>query len=738
MLLTVLSLAVFSPIAHGENTAFILDEDERINVISLVADQAMTMQVAVQNNTSMLVSWNCQSCQVMVDEQGGEVTATEHGTSMLSIANSNSNTVTLTLSSTEDETVALTLAKNIEHAMSNVRPSPSENAPGEEVLHCLQASNCMNAAQASSVAMLNASQSMVAIHNGVVESSADEYVVINASKGDTLEWQWLMSNHATDVRMYHQTPSEETFLNGSYTSEEAFSELHHGHSAGAQQDAGFWTAPEDGRFVARIATDAARSLWSAHLLLHHHQPVNSLMDVDLANGSVVMGHHETTSPFDWSDVEQFTIHARGGPAEISVDQLMSGGWVTGTTVQLEKDEQWVVYPYPDVSGGRLKVSNTSVFMLDVQTSSFSDFNGLEAPSHTPSDLETDNSSWPVLNLTSPLSGQLTLAVHDTTDTYRIVVDGWEDSIHFVQFAVEGEVTGLELQLWDLDQTTGEVLATDITQPLGDELKIGLQVGRGTHYLQIRFQNTSAATPNLWGEDVEERTYVLRPAYSLIDEGEEPWYPPSEDAVYWGTIARWFMGFLFLLPVVYLAIHVKRSNDYAAAVAEKKQRLAWYTKRLDSGESNPKQTRTDMAKALHAIAQLDWLEGLEAWGPQRLEHRTDDVALAVWSVDERLATVERAWPVVVGVHVMNGTWDLAALRFDSPDGEPYRVVHVEPRFLFQGEEVFLDTMGPGHQAYLIVELQGNAANVDVELNGRMDGEPFAARVPETLQRDQDAS
>ena len=62
------------------------------------------------------------------DEQGGEVTATEHGTSMLSIANSNSNTVSLTLSSTEDETVALTLAKNIEHAMSNVRPSPSEDA----------------------------------------------------------------------------------------------------------------------------------------------------------------------------------------------------------------------------------------------------------------------------------------------------------------------------------------------------------------------------------------------------------------------------------------------------------------------------------------------------------------------------------------------------------------------------------------------------------------------------------
>lgn len=723
---------------HAENTAATLDEGERINVISLVANQATTLQVAVQSNTSMLVAWHCQSCQVVVEEQGSEVTATEHGTAMWSIANNNADTVSLTLSSTEDETIALSLAKNIQHAMSNVRPSPSANAEGKEVLHCSQASDCMKAAHESPVAMLNASQSMVAIHNGVVESSTDEYLVINASKGDTLEWQWLMANHATDVRMYHQTPSEETFLNGSYTSEEAFSELQHGHTPGTQQDAGFWTAPEDGRFVARVATDAARSLWSAHLVLHHHQPVNSLIGVDLANGSVIMGHHETTSPFDWTDVEQLTIHARGGSAEVSVDQLMSGGWVGGATVQLEKGERWVVYPYPDVSGGRLKVSNTSAFMLDVQTSNFSDFNGLEAPSYTPNDIQTDNSSWPVLNLTSPLSGQLTLAVHDTTDTYRLVVDGWEDSIHFVQITVEGDITDLELQLWDVDQTTGEVFATDITQPIGDELKIGLQVGRGTHYFQIRFQNTSAATPHLWGEDVEPRVYVLSPAYSLIDEGEEPWYPPSEDAVYWGGIARWFMGFLFLLPVVYLAIHVKRSSAYATAVAEKKQRLAWYTQRLDSGESNPKQTRTDMAKALHAIAQLDWLEGLEAWGPQRLEHRTDDVALAVWSVDERLATVEGAWPVVVGVHVMNGTWDLAALRFDSPDGEPYRVVHVEPRFLFQGEEVFLDTMGPGHQTYLIVELQGNAPNVDVELNGRMEGEPFAARVPETLQRDQAAS
>ena len=99
----------------------------------------------------------------------------------------------------------------------------------------------------------------------------------------------------------------------------------------------------------------------------------------------------------------------------------------------------------------------------------------------------------------------------------------------------------------------------------------------------------------------------------------------------------------------------------------------------------------------------------------------------------MATVAGAWPVVVGVHVLNGTWDLAALRFDAPDGEAFEVVGLEPRFLFQGEEVFLDTMGPGHSTYLMAELNGSAQRVDVELNGRMDGVPFAARVPETLER-----
>jgi len=179
--------------------------------------------------------------------------------------------------------------------------------------------------------------------------------------------------------------------------------------------------------------------------------------------------------------------------------------------------------------------------------------------------------------------------------------------------------------------------------------------------------------------------------------------------------------------------MRQQRRFAQHLATAKQRLAWYTARLDSGETDKKAARTDLSNVLQAVAQLEWQEGLDAWGEQRTEHRTEDVALAVWHADPRLAKTSGSWPLVVGVHVLQGEWELVALRFDAPEGEAFTVGDVEPRFLHQGEEVFLDEMQTGHKAYLLVELNGPAKQVDVELNGRMNGQPVAARLPETVVR-----
>ena len=593
---------------------------------------------------------------------------------------------------------------------------------------CLTADACIDTnagTLASRIASQDESDYLLA---GQVEASVEEYRTVEINPGDTLEWQWLAATNDIAVQIYEQTESGEILHEHVHSTADGFSELD-----GMPPRSAWWTAANDGRFVARISTDSTEALWAAHVMVHPAQGQTSLIESDLAFGAQLLGHGSTTALFEWSDVESLHLSALFEDVTLRLDQFMAGVWVQGTERVLSQGESWAVYPYPQTTVGRLVVANTSVFAIDIITFTFADGSGLEAPSYRPVTTDINNSTWPLLNLTSIQTGEFTLSVHDTADTYRLEVSGWEDSIHYLQFTLDGDVTGLELQLWDIDQTTGEVLATDITRPVGDELKIGLQVGRGTHYLQLRFQNASAVTSHLWGEEVPAKPYTIQASYSLIDEGEEPWFPPSDEAVFWGSVARWFMGLLFLIPVLFLVVSLRRARAFAAEIAEKKQRLEWYTTRLDSGESSIKEARGDLTKALHAVAQLPWKDGLDTWGPHRVQHRTENIALAVWQADQRLAQSKDAWPLVVGIHVLQGTWELAALRFDAPDGQPYEVTHVEPRFLSQGEEVFLDEMQEGHRVYLLVELTGEAAHVDVELNGRVNNEPFAARIPETVQR-----
>jgi hypothetical protein len=42
------------------------------------------------------------------------------------------------------------------------------------------------------------------------------------------------------------------------------------------------------------------------------------------------------------------------------------------------------------------------------------------------------------------------------------------------------------------------------------------------------------------------------------------------------------------------------------------------------------------------------------------------------------------------------------------------------------------MASGNRTFIMAEISGTATAVDIELNGRMDGEPSAARIPSTLQ------
>ncbi|MEC7112459.1 MAG: hypothetical protein VXW72_02890, partial [Candidatus Thermoplasmatota archaeon] len=112
---------------------------------------------------------------------------------------------------------------------------------------------------------------------------------------------------------------------------------------------------------------------------------------------------------------------------------------------------------------------------------------------------------------------------------------------------------------------------------------------------------------------------------------------------------------------------------------------------------------------------------------------DGTSIAVWNLDSRLAKSLGNWPLLVGLNTENETWGIAAFRFDAPYGQALSVEHVEPRLLHQGEEVFVDTIAKGTTIFLTVDLAGEATQVDVELNGHVDGVPRGMRIPTALTR-----
>ncbi len=730
------SLALFLVVLFATSTLPVVDASNpeptilegRIFVVALDQNTSYETTVDLDENSFIQLTLICRACTASLT--GDNMNAS--GTERIELFSVNTTSIALNIVTTETETVQFTLHHDVMDSFPHVRPGPPDASPHHPIGVCTDAVACMDTLRGTLAAVVDDSTDLDVLQSGVVNSTADEYMTIDVSNGDTLEWQWLDTTEETTVTVYFQNMTGEIMFESTLSSTSGHTELN-----GLPLPVEWWTAPDYGRFIVRISSPVFPAIWTAHAMIHTNTPTTPLIGQDLIYGAELLGHGSTISAFDWNETQALELHSRLGQMTLRVDQLLNGAWVTGQTDTLEKGDSRTIYPYPGNVGGRIVINDVSVFSLELQTNEYSDNNaGLDAPSYLPASLDLDNTSWPAIELTEASSGELTLAVHDTVDTYRFVVDGWEDSVHFIQFTITGNVSEIEAQLWDVDQMTSEVLDTVPSVVSGDSLRISMQVGRGTHYLQIRAINSSNVTQHAWGSEVPSIDYTLSPSYSLIDEGEEPWFPPSEDAVFWGGVARWVLGTAFLIPVVYLLAHLQRSRNYGREIFSKKERLEWYRTRLDSGEANVTASQKDLVRSLHAVAQLEWNDGLNTWGKPSLHHRTEGLDLAVWRIDRRMAKTPGTWPLVLGVHVLEGEWDLAAIRFDAPGGAAYTIRNVEPRFLFQGEEVFLDTLKQGHRMFLMVELEGDAPAVDIELNGRMNTIPFASRIPTTFTRDEE--
>ncbi len=663
---------------------------------------------------------DCNQCEAQVTLDG-IISST---TSKLSLQATSNGNAELSISSTIEEYVSYSLVEVISENFEHVRPSPAENITLDSLGYCNEVFSCINPTLGNLNGVQSGEYDGSGFILGILEQSTPDFIPIKVAAGDTLELQFMHATDEISLSVYFQDEDSETHLNQTIDQPVAL-------LANSPGETKMWHFANEGRVLLKVESGGVDTAWVLKRMLH--QQSDSNVFIQYHENLQIVGHFSTSVTIEMNDTQKMSLQPIYSSPTVRIDQLVSGTWIEGMMANMSVERATVLYPYPNISAVRVHVESP-VHWINIDISDFSDLrSGEDAPSYRPSSSMSDNSSWPHMpKQSAQVEGELTLSIHDTADVYRIEIEGWEESEHMIQIVVEGNsIELLKLELWSMDQETWSDVESRTATLANGKIQLAIEVSQGTHFFRVSLLDAANYTQHEWGEDVPSIAYFLSSSYTLIDEGDEPYFPPDEHAEKWGVRARFFLGALFLVPVAYIGVLQYRTKKAAENLFKKSEQLAWFKQQMDSGERTPQQSRKSLTKALQAISLLNWEEANKAWGKTDLEYRTENIALAVWKLDRRMAKTEGSTPLMVGVHILEGHWDLAALRFDAPVGKGWEVKHVEPRFLHRGEEVFLDTMAVGNRTFIMAELMGDADVVDIELNGRMDGEASAARIPTTL-------
>ncbi|RPG75320.1 MAG: hypothetical protein CBE08_003990 [Euryarchaeota archaeon TMED248] len=720
-LLIVTSVLVsYLPLTSANDNVELIYTDGRISGIYIEEDQTFTESWSIKKDEWYSVIMDCQSCVGTISLDG---TIIDTSSSDLTGQSTDDSTIQLTIESSLNEQIGLSIIHNVTDEYYSLRPSPNQQVSFVDSKVCTELDYCQNYSRGNINSIPNGELSSPSFIRGIIDSGQNEFFAINVSEGDTLELS--LSHYSSNIRVevFFQNLSSEVLLDGNLSQNNKM-------VANQQTQPTFWYFEDDGRAVVKVQSSTLNTVWSLQSTVFKSHDITTISEL---NSVDIYGHHEKIIIIEAETAERINLFSPLENITIDCFQLIDGNWSLSDNIDLQSNVKSKIYVYPNVEIIRLKITGIA-FFIEVSSEDYSDTDqGIEAPSLTPIFKATDNSSWPTINIgENSISGQFTLPIFDYSDVYKFEITAWEDSIHFVKFTVEGDIADCEVELIEKNQETWENKETKVRTLSSGKIEVALEVERGTHFLRISIINSSTFNHS-WGEEIDSKNYTISTYYELVDEGEEPWFPPDDNAKKWGELARWFMGLLFLVPALIVFVMYRKNSQFAASLLEKKMRLNWLKSRLDSGTTTPKEGRRFLRKALNSLSTLEWEEACQIWGEYDIQYRTEGVALVAWKLDERISEKTGSWPIIIGINILQGNWELAALRLDSPEGEAWNITNVHPKFLANGEEIFLDSMVEGNMTFLTIELEGNSKSVDIEINGRVDGKPYAARIPSTLWR-----
>ena len=722
-LLSILILCQLPLNTHADESPIVFVIDERVQMITLDADTSHDISESVSEGDVISVAVGCDFCSVSIEENGSITTST----SIATVVASGTGLANISISSVETETITTSILVAPDTQHPSQRPAPEDSFDLDSNGRCISSVDCIDVHRGNLNTISTGSYSSDWFESGLVRSEAPEYWAIEVLEGDLVEFKL---HHTSDnIRFDFSFQNSTIELPLPLLIESAT-----GTNPDLLTSTEYIDILEDGRLIVKISTTAAQSAYALQRSIHSKSLTQQIDDNTFTFTQIGHTHSQTAFSFKETNLVKLAPMVENIKVELTVK--IGSDWILMPEIEVSKNTVKRIYAYPNSSMAMLKITS-DVHWVDVSIESFSDGNiSMDAPSFAPTD-PNNIDAWPVLASedTARFEGSLTLPAMDQNDVYLLSVDGWVDSLHRVHIVIRTTNQDLVVNVWELDQETFETKSEYLItfDPLSNEGEVYLNVGPGMHLIEFAHADENILSNQTWSNGLQSVSYTITTTKVTTEEGEEPWFPPSDEAKLWGSAVRWILGIAMIIPAVFLFYKIKSTRAEGRRLGAVRERLKILTALLDSGSETPKRTRKTLVKSLEAVATLPWQSACESWGIPDRTYSTQGTSLAIWKLDQRLSKEPDSWPLLIGLHTPDETWEVSGFRFDAPNGNPWNVANVEPRLLHRGEEIFIDTIAKGTMIFLTVELSGDGDQVDIELNGHVDGSPRGMKIPTTLSR-----
>tara|TARA_B100001996_G_C18668809_1_gene595896 strand:- start:1658 stop:3625 length:1968 start_codon:yes stop_codon:yes gene_type:complete len=585
--------------------------------------------------------------------------------------------------------------------MPNLRPAPQESFNASDVSLCAQSTlveNCLGSY----------------LTGDLTNDSADVFA-INVTGQEVLVLSLVAASADLEISLYLQNGVSESILEQNITTIR--------NTSFGDVTKVIVPISESGRVVASVTSQSVDTLWmlnakrfnvDTQLSLNHLDTITAYGRVPLIHNMNYAQSIMVIQSYDSSNLENVNVTFRFGDDDGSWSDLQTAA--VGERIRGIPGYEKIEFKWDCDCKWHASLANYNHYDGSLSA---------DAPGMMPLSKNSSNESYPLAVMDGSLmSGELTLGMDDYRDMVKVELTGWNDSIHLIDVKVEGDVTDLKVSIIRIEQNTWEISEIVNKTYSMNTVELSLEAGPGTHFIKIEHIDGAQSID----EEAEPVQWRMEVRTAVMEEGEEPWFAPSEEVQDIAETMRWFMGFSFLIPCLILVIYLQREKRFAQELSSKKDRLSWLRSRLDKGEIVTK----DLARSLRAISSLEWEEALQAWGEPCIRHYTEGVDIAIWRLDERIVK-GNTWPLLIGINPQKEDWDVAAIRFESPQGKDWNVHKLDPRLLFRNHEIFLDVLKMNARLFIQVELTGEGNSLDLHLSGMIMGEPFAAKPTATLYR-----